>query len=467
MVKFFFKTYGCQANVADSQGLAQYLISLGCSAVYTEQEADLIIINTCAVREKAEQKLSSYLGELAPLKLERPYIAIGIIGCVASYKKKELFERFDHVKFIHGAKEDVALLRAYLHDLIVQIQTAKQFNAPDAILEMRKQDRNWQQKSTILVQPSAPDTLLTTHETDGEISFGNAQEVKRSFINIMTGCNKYCSYCIVPFTRGREISYPMQHIIERIRQDVSLGSKEITLVGQNVNSYIDPDTNAQFPDLLKKVAQIPGDFWVRFVSPHPQDMTEKLFDVMAAHRPKLTAYVHFPIQSGSNTILKAMNRNYTIEEFHTKIGWLRDRMPDAFISTDVIVGFPGETDADFGQTMEALEKIRFNLAYSFIYSRRQFTKAFNLPDNCSASVKLQRLTTLQERQIEIAFTCNNEKIGKNLTCLVEKRIEHGKLLARTEGSLRVHLEGSDDLIGKFVTVTILSATPTHLCGKAA
>ncbi|MFH1832436.1 MAG: tRNA (N6-isopentenyl adenosine(37)-C2)-methylthiotransferase MiaB [bacterium] len=460
MVNFFFKTYGCQANVADSQGLAQYLISLGCSAVYTEQEADLIIINTCAVREKAEQKLGSYLGELAPLKLEKPYIAIGIIGCVASYKKKELFERFDHIKFIHGAKEDIAHLRAYLHDLIVQIQTAKQFNNPAVILEMRKQDRTWQQN----VQPN---TLLTMHENNDEISLGSAQEVKRSFINIMTGCNKYCSYCIVPFTRGREISYPMEQILDRVRHDVALGSKEITLVGQNVNSYIDPDTGVQFPDLLERVAQISGDFWVRFVSPHPQDMTEKLFDVMASHRPKLTAYVHFPIQSGSNTILKAMNRNYTIEEFHTKIGWLRDRMPDAFISTDIIIGFPGETDTDFGQTMDALEKIRFNLAYSFIYSRRQFTKAFNMPDNCSASVKLQRLTTLQERQIEIALERNIENIGKNFTCLVEKRLEHGKLLARTEGSLRVHLEGSDDAIGKFVTVTILTATPTHLCGRAA
>ena len=195
-------------------------------------------------------------------------------------------------------------------------------------------------------------------------------ELKRSFINIMTGCNKYCAYCIVPFTRGREVSYPMTQILEQVQHDVLNGAKEVTLIGQNVNSYIDPE---KFPELLRRVAQIEGEFWVRFVSPHPQDMTREMFEVIAANRPKLTAYIHFPVQSGSDKVLEMMKRNYTAAQYLEQIGWLRDLMPDATISTDIIVGFPGESEEDYLATRQLMETVRYDLIYSFIYSPRKYT----------------------------------------------------------------------------------------------
>ncbi len=454
MINFFIKTYGCQANVADSQILSSLLMQLGCREVATAQEADLIVINTCAIREKAEQKLWSYLGKLKPLRVQKPYLRVGIVGCVASYQKTDIHQRFDLVNFVYGARDDRALLHAYVSDVVVQLETAKQLFEQNPTRRLRNgQDRNIArvvESKRLFHKPSLfTPTLSGYHQAK--------HEVCRSFVNIMTGCNKYCTYCIVPFTRGREISYPLTDIIAQVEHDVALGAKEVTLVGQNVNSYQDPETKALFPELLRRVAEVKGDFWIRFTSPHPQDMTIGLFDVMAVHRPKVTASLHFPLQSGSNRILALMNRNYTAEQYIEKIGWVRQRMPDVTISTDIIVGFPGETEEDFLATMALIEQVRYDLIYSFVYSPRQFTKASTMEDTCSYNVKQERLDRLQMRQKTIAYELNSANIGKTLICLVENRLGHGKLLARTEGNIRVEVDGSDELIGTFIPLRIEKA----------
>ncbi len=472
MVSFFIKTYGCQANVADSEGLARYLLDLGCEQVNTLHEADLILINTCAIRDKAEQKLYSYIGELAPLKKAKPYVKIGVIGCVASYRKLEIYQSFDHIAFVYGARDEIQTLQAYLADAIEKISTLKQLHEQDPqshIGGKNRQDRDVKNvverrallKGTKILPVNISEFNLKKHVHDG-VASNKADEIKRSFINIMTGCNKYCSYCIVPFTRGREISYPMRDIIDAVTKDVAMGSREVTLIGQNVNSYRDLETGAQFPELLDRVAKIPGSFWIRFISPHPQDMTLDLFDVIAAHRPKITAAIHFPLQSGCDRILQLMNRNYTIKEYMEKIGWIREKLPGASISTDLIVGFPGETEQEFLETMQAIENVRFDLIYSFIYSPRRHTKACSMEDNCSLAEKTRRLEFLQKRQIEIAAAVNSAHIGKNFKVLVEKRLARGKLLSRTEGNIRVLLDGNDDLIGQFVTVRIEHVGPANM-----
>lgn len=475
MITFFMKTYGCLANVADSEGLARYLIDLGCEQVNHAHDADLIIINTCAIRDKAESKLYSYLGELAPLKKQKPYLKIGIIGCVASYRKKDIYQSFDHVTFVYGARDEMPILQAYLVDAVEKIATLKQVslqspgteccvkNGQDrdvkGVVEQKRSD-----KLVAQVRLNISEYNLKKHVQEGmrERQERTALEVKRSFINIMTGCNKYCSYCIVPFTRGRETSYPMKDIVAAVAKDVSMGSREVTLVGQNVNSYVDPETGARFPELLNLVAQIPGEFWIRFISPHPQDMTKDLFDVMAQYRPKITAALHFPLQSGSNRILQLMNRNYSSQEFLEKIGWIREKLPGAAISTDIIVGFPGETEEEFLETMAVVERVKFDLIYPFIYSPRRHTKAMLMEDNCSLAEKTRRLEHLRKRQIEIAVQLNAVHIGKKMKVLVEKRLGRGKLLSRTEGNIRVLIDASDDLIGQFVTVLIKEVGPANM-----
>jgi len=469
LVNYFIRTYGCQANVADSESIAKYLTEVGCSPVQAEKDADVIIVNTCAVREKAEHKLFSYLGELGELKQTKPYIKLGVIGCVASYRKNEFYKRFKQINFVYGAREEIPALLAYLSDMIVGLETKRQLyeNNPQAFLES-SQDRDIKS----IVQRK---NLLTTNLVSGlsfkkrvqdkkqeEKSLQKTPELKRSFINIMTGCNKYCTYCIVPFTRGREVSYNMSEILERITHDVSNGAKEINLVGQNVNSYKDPVSGAMFPELLRNIAHISGDFWVRYISPHPQDMTKELFEVMAAYRPKLTGYVHFPLQSGSDKILNLMNRNYTASEYLAKIAWVKELLPNATLSTDIIVGFPGETEQDYQATRDIMEQVKFDIIYSFIYSPRKYTKAFKMEDTCSPEEKSKRLEALQKRQIEICLEQNSRNIGKTLQALVEKRLTNDKLLARTEGNVRVLFAGGDDLIGTFVNLTITSAGPVNL-----
>ena len=278
----------------------------------------------------------------------------------------------------------------------------------------------------------------------------------------MSGCNKYCTYCIVPFVRGREKSFPMDSLIHQVKIAVQNGAKEINLTGQNVNSYFCPNTKKDFSELLRKVSYIKGEFWVRWMSPHPQDMTEELFDVIANNQQKIPPYIHFPVQSGSNRILHLMGRNYTIDEYLDQINWIKQRMKNAVISTDFLVGFPGETKEDFNATIDLITKIQYDFSYSFIYSPRRYTKACKMNDNCSPHEKLKRLTELQTHQKNISLQQNKKYVGKKIKTLVEKRLANGKLLSRTEGNLRVFFDGDNSLIGKFVDLLVMKSGPANL-----
>jgi tRNA-2-methylthio-N6-dimethylallyladenosine synthase len=471
MINIFFKTYGCQANVADSQGLITYLKDLGCTHVEREEQADIIFVNSCAVREKAEQKMFSYIGEIVKFKRARPYMRMGVIGCVASYRKEEMYKRFDHLNFVFGAREQLGAFQEYLFDMITALETSKQLFEmnPDAPFQSAGQDRD----IAALVEAKKRNPLVPALRLRKERSLvtsqmmGGGNEVKRSFINIMTGCNNYCTFCIVPFTRGREQSYPMSEIVERAARELEAGSKEITLIGQNVNSYKDPVEGHSFSTLLERIALLPGEFWVRFVSPHPKDITEDVIDVMARYPDKLCSWLHMPLQAGSDRILKLMNRTYTVERYMETISWIWKKLPLATITTDIIVGFPGETAQDYQGTRSVMEKVRYDHIYSFIYSPRKYTKAYKFEDTCPAEEKQERLEALQRRQKEICLEQNRRFEGRILKALVEKQLDGGKLLARTSGNVRVNLEAGAHHVGSFVDVLITKAHVANLEGILA
>ena len=470
MVKIFFKTYGCQANIADSEGLISYLQDLGCQYVHTQDEADLIMVNTCAIRAKAEQKLFTYLGELAKQTRARPHVRIGVIGCVASYRTKEIYKRFSHVNFVFGAREDIRAFHSYLMDVITSLETIKQHYAdnldaaprPGQAGDINKVVREKKLAGKTVGVKSGE--FITNMRKVHDQAKGPGV-VQKSYINIMTGCNNYCSYCIVPFTRGREQSYSIKYIVERVAREVAQGAKEVNLIGQNVNSYADPDDGRSFSQLLEEVAHVPGEFWVRYVSPHPKDITIDVVDVMAKYPQKLCDWVHLPLQAGSNTILEAMKRPYTVKRYMEVVGWIRDRMPKATITTDIIVGFPGETDEDYEGTRAVMEEVRYDHIFSFIYSPRKYTTAFKLGDPCPAEEKQKRLMALQKRQKEICLERNKRLEGTLQRVLVEKRQANGSLLARTSGNVRVNMAGDDALIATFTYVQIERAGIASLDGK--
>ncbi len=463
-IAVFFKTYGCQANVADSEGLALYLNGLGCTMALDEASADLIIVNSCAVREKAEQKMFSYLGSLVQHKKDRPYMKIGLIGCVASYRKQQVYERYDHISFVYGAKENMPTFQAYLADAIVSISTAKQMYLEQQIIpaSLKGQDRfiaAWKDKKAFFLKPKNNEDVAVVQAQP------QTHAVQKAYINITTGCNNYCTYCIVPFTRGREDSYPLSELVERARIEVGRGAREINLVGQNVNSYKDPVTGEGFAQLLEAVARIEGDFWVRYVSPHPKDMTNDVLDTMALYGPKLCAWVHLPLQAGSDRILELMNRTYTAERFLEQVVEIRKRMPHVTITTDIIVGFPSETHEEYLATRAVMEQVKFDHIFSFMYSPRKFTKAFAMEDSVSAEDKLARLEALQERQKMISLERNGRWVGKDLRVLIEKPIQGG-YLARTEGNTRLNLVSElSGLTGNFAIATITGANVAHLSGE--
>lgn len=435
MISAFVKTYGCQANVADSSNLERYLSGIGCQIVTSESEADLILINSCAIRKKAEDKMFSYLGDLLQHKEDRPYIKIGVIGCVASYRKDYILGRFKHVDFSFGARKNLDDFKANLADTISSIESKKNLYYQDSSLRESPKEKNGSQQKSF----------------------------KRSMINIMRGCNNYCSYCIVPFTTGRERSFSMAGIIDTIKKDVDAGAKEITLLGQNVNSYIDPDSQSRFEDLLSNVAKIDGDFWVRFVSPHPKDITKELLHVIASSE-KLCPYIHLPLQSGSNKILNLMNRTYSKEEYMNKVYDIQNILPHATMTTDIIVGFPSEAESDYIMTREVMEEVKFNTIFSFIYSPRKYTKAADMEDNCSYEVKLDRLKQLQKRQREIGTEVNRKLIGKTIRVLVEGRLNNGTFWGRNDGNVKVLINGKVPEINTFVDVSITEARLSDISG---
>ena len=381
---YHIHTYGCQMNVADSELVESILIDQGYYSSNDPSKADAIFINTCSIREHAEDKVHSQLGRYELIKKDRPDVIIGVLGCMAQSLKHDLLEKRSFVDIILGPDS-----YRRLPDLLKRSEGHPQ---------------------------SLVDTKLSRFEVYDDL-FPSRNEGINAWISIMRGCDKFCTFCIVPFTRGRERSRNTLSILEEAKEAVKQGYKEITLLGQNVNSYHYEDY--QFNHLLEAVAGVPGIQRIRYTSPHPQDITEELLSTMSKHK-NICNYIHLPLQAGSDKILKRMNRTYTKSHFLSLVQRIRDILPDVGISTDIIVGFPGETDEDFGQTIEVMNEVKFDSAFNFKYSSRRGTKASEYEDKVQEEIKQQRLEQVIDLQKKHTLERNMELVGTLQAVLVEK-----------------------------------------------
>ena len=432
MKKYYIETYGCQMNVHDSEKMAGILSKLGYEASSTEHNADLVLLNTCSVREKAAQKVFTRLGQLKKLKTGKPELAIGVCGCLAQQEKDLFFKGRPYVDLVFGPK-NTSELPALLDELQRERKQLLALSGP-------------RQEPTFEV-----DTVM--------------RDVRyKAYITIMEGCDKFCSFCVVPFLRGREISRDPHSIMEEARRLADLGYVEICLLGQNVNSY--RHENFDFADLLMSLHEIPGICRLRYTSPHPSDINQKVMDLYGS-LPKLCNNLHLPLQAGSNEVLRRMKRDYSREEYMQKVEYIRKRCPDIALSSDIIVGFPGETREDFQATIDVVRQVEYSGVFSFKYSQRPFTSALKLEDDVSEEEKGLRLSALQETQREIQVRLNQAKIGTTQEVLVENHSKKDAemLMGRTTCNRSVNFEGPAELLGKFVNVHITSAGPNSLVGE--
>ena len=429
-------TYGCQQNEADSERLRGFLERMGYGFTDSAEDARIIVINTCAIREHAEQRVLGNVGALVHLKRKNPDLLICLCGCMMQEPT-----RVAEIK------------KSYLHvDLVFGTHALWQFP------EMLYQRMN--QRKRVFYSP----------DEAGSIAEGIPmvrQDDLKGWVSIMYGCNNFCSYCIVPYVRGRERSRKPEVILEEVRQMVAAGYKDITLLGQNVNSYgKDLDEPMDFSDLLRAVNDIPGEFLIRFMTSHPKDATRKLFETMAECE-KVAPVIHLPFQAGNDRVLKVMNRRHTREEYLAKVADLKSLIPDIVITSDVIVGFPGETTEEFEDTLKVLEEVRYDALFTFIYSPRVGTPAASMPDPMSREEKLanfNRLTALQDR---ISEEKHAAYIGKTVRCLIDGVCDDGKfdLTARTPGNRLVRLTGDKSAVGQFRNVKITDANKWSLFGE--
>lgn len=434
--KLHIKTWGCQMNEYDSSKMADLLASThGYQLTEIPEEADLLLLNTCSIREKAQEKVFSLLGHWKLLKEKNPELIIGVGGCVASQEGEHLRQRAPCVDVIFGPQT--------LHRLPEMINHVQSTHSPVVDIsfpEIEKFDR--------LPEPRA--------------------EGPTAFVSIMEGCNKYCTFCVVPYTRGEEVSRPSDDILFEIAQLAAQGVREVNLLGQNVNAYrgatYDGDI-CSFAELLRLVAAIDGIDRVRFTTSHPIEFTDDIIDVYR-DTPELVSFLHLPVQSGSDRILTMMKRAHTALEYKAIIRKLRQARPDIQISSDFIIGFPGETQQDFEQTMKLVADVRFDTSYSFIYSPRPGTPAADLPDDVSEEEKKQRLHILQQRITQQAMEISREMVGTVQRILVEgtSRKNVMELAGRTENNRVVNFEGTPEMIGKFVDVEIVDVYASSLRG---
>ena len=429
-------TYGCQQNEADSELIRGMLTEMGYEMTDTEQDADVIVINTCAIREHAEQRVFGNVGALVHGKRRNPNQIICLCGCMAQepHVAERIRKSYQHVDLVFG---------------------------PHAL---------WRFPEFLRRIHLRRGRVFETQNSDGAIAEG--LPVRRSgkikaWVSIMYGCNNFCSYCIVPHVRGRERSREPEIILNEIRELAEQGYKDITLLGQNVNSYgKDLGEGFDFADLLAEIAQIPGDFLIRFMTSHPKDATEKLFDVMAKCE-KVAPVIHLPFQSGNTRVLQVMNRRYTREQYLAKVAALRERIPNIVLTSDVIVGFPGETTPEFEDTLSLIEEVRFDALFTFIYSPRKGTPAAEMPDPMSKEEKSANFNRLVEAQNRISNEKHKEYIGTVQRCLVDGEGDdpRNNLNARTPGNRLVHFNGDVSLIGQYVDLKITDCSTWALFGE--
>lgn len=427
--------YGCQMNESDSEHYAGQLSDLGYHYTEDYHDADVILINTCCVRESAEKKILGKIGEMKQVKREDPSKVLCVTGCMAQKDGEDFLKKYPQVDLLIGTahvNNFSAILQDYLH------QT--------------------QRKSGMF-----NDLTVMPREFEGHFVRKSSYA---AWVPIMYGCNNFCTYCIVPYVRGRERSRQPEDILAECRALIEGGTKEITLLGQNVNSYgKDLSCGMDFADLLAAIARIPGDFLIRFMTSHPRDASEKLFDTMARY-PKIAKQLHLPFQSGSSRVLKAMNRHYDRETYLQKVNYAKKVMPDLVLTSDVIVGFPGETDEEFEETISLIQSVHYDSLFTFIFSPRPGTPAAKMDDPTPKEEKNRRFDRLCAVQNAISEEIHNSYIGKTLRCLVDGK-DKDLLTARTEGGRLVRFPGCDDMIGTYQDITITAATTWSLSGKAA
>ena len=439
--KFYVKTHGCQMNEYDSSKMADVLAEYRMGVAESVEQADVLLLNTCSIREKAQEKVFSELGRWKALKAQNPNLVIGVGGCVASQEGEAIRERAPYVDIVFGPQT--------LHRL-----------------------------------PEMLDTVLKERRAVVDISFPEIEKFDSlppptidgptAFVSIMEGCSKYCTFCVVPYTRGEEISRPLDDVIAEVMQLVEQGAKEVTLLGQNVNAYRgqiiadkEPsDEICDFATLLHYVSAIKGIERIRYTTSHPVEFSDALIEAYS-ELPKLVNHVHLPVQSGSDRVLALMKRGHTVLEYKSKIRRLRTVRPDISISSDFIVGFPGETQADFDATMQLIRDIGFDHSYSFIYSARPGTPAASLADDVSLAEKKSRLALLQAELLKNAQRISREMVGTKQRVLVEGRSKKdpSQFYGRTENNRVVNFDGLSALVGQFIELEIKQARPNSLWGE--
>ena len=431
----FVDTYGCQQNEADSERIRGMLASCGYAIVDTEEGADCIVINTCAIREHAETRVYGNVGALVHTKRRHPGQKIFLCGCMMGQSQvaQRIKDSYRHVDGVFNP-----------HQL---------WRFPELLQYVLKTNRR----------------VFATDDSAGNIAEGlpvvRASKLK-AWVSIMYGCNNFCSYCIVPYVRGRERSRQPEEILEEVRGLIAEGYKDITLLGQNVNSYgKDLNIGVDFSDLLAQIAALPGAFWLRFMTSHPKDAGKKLFETMASH-DKIAKQLHLPFQSGNDRVLQAMNRHYNSAQYRELVRQAREAMPDLVLTSDVIVGFPGETAEEFEDTLRLVEDVRYDALFTFIFSPRQGTPAAKMEDPTPKEEKNRRFDRLCDAQNRISLEIHQAYIGKTMRVLIDGR-EDDVLTARTEGGRLVRLPGDDSLIGTFQNVHITGCTTWSLTGELA
>ena len=428
-------TFGCQQNVADSQHIMGMLRAMGCEFTRDADRADIIVLNTCAIRDHAEKRVFGNLGALTHTKKKNPDQIICLCGCMA--QRPEIAEK---------------VRTSYRHvDLVFGPQAMWKF--PELLY------RVYTRRGRVF---SVEDESGTIAEGMPVVREGHT----RAWVSIMYGCNNFCSYCIVPYVRGRERSRRPEAILAECKTLIEGGCREITLLGQNVNSYgKDLDCGVDFADLLAQIAELPGDFLIRFMTSHPRDASEKLFDTMAKY-PKIAKQLHLPFQSGSSRVLKAMNRHYDREGYLKKVEYAKKVMPELVLTSDVIVGFPGETEEEFEETISLIERVRYDSLFTFIFSPRTGTPAAKMEDPTPKEEKNRRFDKLCARQNAISEEIHQGYVGRTLRCLVDGQ-EWDMLTARTEGGRLVRFEGPQCLVGGYHDLRITGSTTWSLTGELA